>query len=262
MCGGGGGGGDGGAAREAERQKNQNSAIGRVNRLFGINDAGSVAPDKKDNGYYRYMDVPDSSSDTGTSNRRIFDEETYNADLAAWEAQKAGSAPEAAANKTARENIYTGLKDDTFNYYLNDLNKQYTDTNRNAKFSLSDKGLLGGSFDLDTQNDIQSQRDRATLDIGNRADSAANKLRASDEQARLDLISRINAGMSGDAAIQSANTQLSNSVNDIRSNATSNSLGQVFKDYATIMTEQAKARGRASGSTFTPNPGSYYGSTN
>lgn len=244
MCGGGGGGDGGASAREAERQKKQNAAIDRVNRLFGIYDDGfnQGKPNRDD-----YQ----------------FDEQGYNAALADWEKQRAEAKTRAEENKTTREATYSKLRDDTFSYYMNDLMKQRGDAERGAKFSLSRRGLRGGSVQNDTYADIGERADRATLDIGNRADAAATKLRASDEQARLDLISRIQAGMSGDAAIQSATQQMQNAAKDIGFNAQSNALGQVFKDYGTYITEDARARGRARGygMNFRSNPGSYYGSS-
>ncbi len=255
MCGGGGGGDGGASAREAERQKKQNAAIDRVNRLFGIYDDGfnQGKPDKADFSSY--------NSDYGSQ----FDEQGYNTALAAWEKQRADAKTTAEKNKTAREDIYSNLRDNTFSYYMNDLMKQRGDAERGAKFSLSRRGLRGGSVQNDTYADIGERADRATLDIGNRADAAATKLRASDEQARLDLISRIQAGMSGDAAIQSATQQMQNAAKDIGFNAQSNALGQVFKDYGTYITEDARARGRARGynygANFRSNPGSYYGTT-
>ena len=261
MCAGGGGNGDA-AAREEKRQKEQNLAVHRLSRLFGYHDPNfdGGRPDRMD--YTKEQQVADPMGDADTTHWvSVLDKNRYDKDVANWEAEQAIAQAEADKNKTGREQIYTGLRDDTFNYYQNDLQQQHADTLRNMKFALARSGQRGGSVELDNRNDITESYDRAILDIGNRADNAANRLRTTDEQARLDLISRINAGMSGDAAIQSANQQLTNAVNDAKANATAIALGNVFRDYGAIMTEEAKKRGRASVQSFNLNPGNYYGTS-
>ncbi len=249
MCGGGGGGDGGAAEREAARQRKQNEAIARVNRMFGV-----------------YTEKPRPSKEdfttVGYRGTRRFDEEGYRRALQAWEAENARARSAAEENAQARERLYAQARDDVRDYFMNDLNRQRTDTERTARFGLARRGVIGGSSELDVADNILEQYNRAVLDIGNRADATATRLRAADEQARLDLISRIRGGMSADNAIQSAMSTLQTNIDSARENAMAQALGQVFSDYGFYTTQKAKERGYARGAdgTFYGNPRSYYGS--
>ncbi len=251
MCGGGGG--DGGAAaREAERQRKQNEAIARVNRLFGVY---TETPKPREEDFY----YTDNTGDGG----RVFDKAAYDRALQAWEAENARLRAAADENAQARTQLYDRTRQDVRDYYMNDLNRQRQDTERQARFGLARRGVIGGSSELDVGDNILEQYNRGVLDIGNRADAAATRLRTADEQARLDLISRIRSGMSAGNAVQSATTTLQNNLEAARSNAMADALGQVFSDYGYYVTEQARNRGyrRGRGGTFYANPRSYYGRT-
>ena len=250
MCGGGGG--DGGAAeREAARQRKQNEAIARVNKLFGIYTQ-TPKPRREDFMRPRF------------GNRGVkFDEEGYQKALQAWEAENA-MAMEASGNYAdSRSALYDRIREDVRDYYMRDLNQQRDDTERTARFGLARRGVIGGSSELDVADRILEEYNRGVLNIGNRADQAALRARAADEKARLDLISRIRAGMQAGNAIASATNALENNLDDARASATAQSLGQVFSDYGYYLTERAKERGyrrgQGQGGTFYANPGSYYG---
>ncbi len=250
MCGGGGGGDGGAAEREAARLRKQNEAIARVNKLFGI-----------------YTEAPkprreDFVTTQGPGGRgRRFDEAAYQRAMQEWEARNASAREAAGSNAEARTALYDRLKGDVRDYYLNDLNRQRTDTERTARFGLARRGVIGGSSELDVADRILEEYNRGVLDIGNRADQAAVRARAADERARLDLISRIRSGMQAGNALASATNALQNNLEDAKANAMAQSLGQVFSDYGYYLAERAKERGyrRGQGSTFYANPASYYG---
>jgi len=255
MCGGGGG--DGGAAeREDRRQRKQNTAISKVNRLFGVKSESAPKPQESD---YRTRYNRKSGYEYGP-----VDQAAYQKALSEWQAAEASNQQETAANKTAREALYTKAKGDVTDYFTNDLDQQRTDAERNARFNLARRGVTGGSSDLDVMGSQLKDYNKAVLKIGNRADATGSQLRSADEQSRLNLISRVGAGMSGNAAIQTANQAMQNNLSNANANALAQSLGRVFSDYGLVVQQQAQNNGAAKGyfgSTYLGNPGGYSGSS-
>ena len=239
MCFRSGGGGNGGAAqREQARQRRQNIAIADINRLFGIYEPYPSAPATPSGGIFKQFPKPPSPDQSEIDARRA----------------------EAERNRAAREESYADIGQSVRDYYISDLDLQQQMADRQRRFAVARRGVAGGSSDIDTSAELLRDYNRAVLDIGNRADQAANEARAADEQARLDLIQRILSGMSGDAAIQSANVALRNNISDARSNALSQRLGQVFRNYGQVVTADAERRGRyRGGGGIYYNPANYSG---
>lgn len=252
MCFGGGGGGDGGAAeREAARQRQIEESIRQLNINFGINEL--QAPDRAN------FTTQDRYGDDGYYAPGGFDDAAYQQALSDYQ----NNANRADANRQARDALYDDTRTGVNQYYTDQLNTQRDVAGRQAKFGLARRGVRGGSSDLDTQSDMLRRYRDAVLDVSNRADSAATRLRSTDEQTRLGLIDRINSGMSGSGAITSAIEQLRTNADDVRANSTANTLGDVFQGYAAYNQGEAANRGRERGyrdyySTYY-NPSSYSG---
>jgi len=237
MCGGGGG--DGGAAqREQKRQARQDDAVKGLNRQFGMYTKTNE-PNRADytsrRGNYGSM-----------RGQKIFDQTGYDAAMSDWQTQNEQYQTEADANKVAREEQYGNTSQYVKDYYTLDLTDQRDVADRQSKFSLARRGVVGGSSDLDTQSTILGDYNKAVLNIGNRADGAVTDLRQADETARLNAINRIYAGQSADGVVQSSLQQLQNNINDTKANSTAAALGQVFAQYGGYLNNQAAQRGQNS----------------
>jgi len=232
MDSGGGGGGDGGySAQQAAQEARKEAARAAVNRIFGVGgDVVTKTPiygeAPVNQGYFEGADmggyVP--ASTTGAAPVIGYNETT---DTAASDALK------------ARQAGYDRVKTATY-----DLNKQKLDTDRTdaaraLKFALLRSGNAGGGLDIDQNNLLQRKTDQGIIDSTNMADAAALQAKTSDEKARLDLLSRIDAGMDQGSAVQGAQSQLQSSADTALSQAKGNVIGNVF-DNAGLLYQTAQ----------------------
>lgn len=260
MCGGGGGGGDGGAAeREAERQKEQDEAIDRINTLFGMGgDVELTAPSRENT---KYQTMPSfgrgTNSDIGAVGM-VFNETKYQQDLDAYNAA-VKQRDDARANRTSLDDMYSGIGNDVSDYLTDDLNDQYETAERSGRFATARRGVRGGSSELDLIDNQQESFDKGVLEVSNRADGASNAMRSSDAKTRLDMTQRILSGMSGDAAFASAQQSMMDNSDEIRRQSLAQSLDNVFGDVSFANQQDAVRRGTQRANDYY---GTYYPSSN
>jgi len=126
-------------------------------------------------------------------------------------------AAETAANHAAREKLYADTRGASYDFNKSKLDLDRDTSERNLRFALARSGMFGSSVDVDQHALQQRAYDTGFLDIGNNADAGVADLRSSDENARLGLISQINAGVDAGSALSSGREQLS--VNADRANS-------------------------------------------
>ena len=105
---------------------------------------------------------------------------------------------------------YETVRQNALGLALNDLSEQKNDASRDTRFGLARAGLTGGSVDVDTNQNIADRYAKGVLQSNQNADGIVSAVRAKDEAARADLISRINAGMDANSATTSALAQMQN----------------------------------------------------
>ena len=105
---------------------------------------------------------------------------------------------------------YETVRQNALGLALDDLSKQKNDASRDTRFGLARAGLDGGSVDVDVNQDIADRYAKGVLLSNQNADGIVSGVRAKDEAARADLISRINAGMDANSATTSALAQMQN----------------------------------------------------
>lgn len=233
MDSGGGGGGDGGySAQQAQQEARKQASRDAVNRIFGIGGDtvtrtpvyGAAGPAEQryvDGGEMggSWVDVPGAAPQiTG------YNETT---DTAASDALKARNAG------------YDRVKTATYDLNKQKLDTDRTDAARSLKFALLRSGNAGGGLDIDQNNLLQRKTDQGIIDSTNMADAAALGARTSDERSRLDLLSRIDAGMDQGSALQGAQSQLQSSADTALANAKGNVIGNVF-DNAGLLYQTAQ----------------------
>lgn len=239
MCDGGGGGDGGAAQREQARQAQQDKAVAAVNRIFGVasNPTVGTIPDKN-----QFM-VSQSNGDGAPT--QSFDQSGYDKALGDYNEQLAAQKADQAApgNKAARDVMYGKVRGDVFDYNKNKLDFDKGTAARQMKFFLAGQGLSGGSSDIDQNAEIQRRYDTGLLDIGNRADAAGNDMRSNDERARLDLISRVRAGMDQGSAVSGALTTLDNNAKLSRDSALASTINNVFGDLGNVYANSKLTQG-------------------
>ena len=134
----------------------------------------------------------------------------------------------------ARNQLYDTVSNDTYNFHKQRLDDSRDLAERSLRFQLARQGQFGGSLDIDQNSELSKGYNNGLVDTKNLADAARNEAMARDEQTRIDLINRINAGMDEASAISSANSQMQSNIAQARDNALSQSLGDAFGNVALL----------------------------
>lgn len=189
MASGGGGGGDY-AAQAAEENRKRAAAMAEINAIFGI--APKPAAEIKPPVAYR----PDSPF------AKAFERMNLPAIQAAERSNRL--TPIAEKNRLAREALYEKTRTDTLGLLQADIDEQELAARRGTKFNLARRGLTGGSADVDLFAELGRKRDDAVRKAVNAAEGAATGFRASDEQARMNIIGQIASGLDAATAAENA----------------------------------------------------------
>ena len=252
MCNGGGG--DSGAdqmrADEAERERKMAEATAAINVMFGVRPQGVEDPNAAARaGYQQKLDMLRRLREQGVEQEhRIFEpyrpgdeplvldnEEAlayYQNKLAQLPAAPNNAAQAATArdNRIARNTLYRDTRGDILDYFTDQLGEQRERAESAIDIDMARRGLTYGSAATDADRVLQEENDQQLMNLTTRADSAVTDMRLSDEQARLDLIARIRAGMDAQSAIAGARSAMDNNINRTREQLTSTALEGLFSE--------------------------------
>lgn len=132
-------------------------------------------------------------------------------------------------------------------YYMDDLNRQKGDADRNLKFAMARGGLSGGSVSIDNARQLGQDYTKGVIEADRRAQAAQADLRSQDEQSRLSLISMAQSGLDATTASSRALSALQNNLQAGRATATTQGIGDAFGSFANIyrrsQEEAARRRG-------------------
>ena len=129
-----------------------------------------------------------------------------------------------------RAGLYDATRNDTRQFFTSQLEEDRDKAMRDLKFQQARMGIIGSSQANDLDAEFQRRYDRGLLDVANRADSAATQFRTSDEQARLNLISKIVAGVDQGSAVQNAMNTMQTNANAAKEAYQGQRMGNVFAD--------------------------------
>lgn len=259
----GGGGGDSGIAQRAEQratdeQKRVRDAIGKVNVMFGVapgadySPAGAPTRDQFTTpGQAVWSPGTGSPSEsTGlpldagyTPGASVFNGGGYDAAMTAFNKAQAGGPNDAAANKAARDRIYSGLETSVRDLNMNNLNTEFSTAGREVNFDAARRGLYGGSAYADQVGLLADKRNQGVLKITDAATGAANEARAADDRTRLGLARDITSGLDESTALASASNQMDSNVTAARTNATAGSLSGFFDTVLNNLNRSAQQQG-------------------
>lgn len=144
-------------------------------------------------------------------------------------------------------------------YYLQDLNRQKGDADRNLTFALARSGLTGGSRQVDANRRLGEDYQRGILEAERKAQGAQADLRGADEQSRLNLTSLAQSGLSATNAATQAAARMRTDLQAGMADAKANALGDFFGDVATVnANSQAAKEKREANRLYTQMYGPYY----
>lgn len=228
--GGDGGGGDGGASANIQAEEARKTALrARINQLYGIATpgGGATAPTREQftTGGRAATWVP--SGDTGYETPAVegtLDQAAYDKAMADFNAQGGadGVANSAAAQMAKEEQ---DLADSTRNFYSEDLKHTYDRAKRRNTFALADRGLLGGSAQVDTEGELNRDNTLGATRLEDEVRGAVAGLKSARESERLNAAALVNSG-AGEEAIAGAQAGLSRALQ----NATSTRKASIASD--------------------------------
>jgi len=121
----------------------------------------------------------------------------------------------------------TQVSDATRGYYSDQLARSFAAAERNNRFRLARQGLQGGSADVDSNAQLQTDNDLGLTRIDQAARAAAASLTTQREQERLNAVNLVNAG-AGEDAVASAQAGLRNSLENVSSANKANLFSDLF----------------------------------
>lgn len=130
----------------------------------------------------------------------------------------------------SRNALYDTTREDTRKFFSSQLDEDRAKAERDMQFAKARMGIIGSSQANDLDAEFQRRLDRGLLDVANRADSAATQFRNNDEQSRLNLISKVVAGIDQGTAAQNAMNTLQTNAAAAKEAYQSQRMANVFQD--------------------------------
>jgi hypothetical protein len=243
---GGGGGGDGGAsARAAADEAKKKAAREAVNRMFGYGPAVPATrtpiierrqqqPVMTDEGVRyprRNRGGDEGGDDTGDSGYE---------DVVVGYNETPGSDP--TVNRAEREAQIQKVVSANRDLNKLALDEQKQEADRELMYALSRSGLRGGSADVDESAKLnRTYADNLRKSIAG-ADEIGANLRAADEDARMRLLSQVEAGSDAESALAGAGQQLQANIDIANAKAQGNILNNAFADIGSTLKKASERR--------------------
>jgi hypothetical protein len=232
----GGGGGDGGAGQmrqeEADRQRKVQAAVDAINAKFGVAQAPAAAP---------------ASSSPADQALAVSGIPTIQSNVLGGPIEQPlpqYDPAEVAANKTAREAMYSDISGAVKGTAMRDLDRQYSEASNRNTFGLARSGLMGGSVDAESGGNLKTLYGEGQLKADQAGLGAASDLRSTDEKTRQNLISLAQSGIDTGTASSLAAGQMAAAADVAKSQAATSSVGRLFDDMtqAYVNNQYMKAR--------------------
>jgi len=138
----------------------------------------------------------------------------------------------------------------TRQFYMNDLNRQKGETDRNLKFAMARSGQTGGKVAIDNAARVGQDYNRGVIESDRRAQSAAADLRSQDESSRLGLIQMAQSGLDATTGSSRALSALQNNLQAGRATSTAQGLGDAFGTFANLFKRSQEAAAARRGEKY------------
>ena len=138
----------------------------------------------------------------------------------------------------------------TRQFYMNDLNRQKGETDRNLKFAMARSGQTGSKVAIDNAARVGQDYNRGVIESDRRAQSAAADLRSQDESSRLGLIQMAQSGLDATTGSSRALSALQNNLQAGRATSTAQGLGDAFGTFANLFKRSQEAAAARRGEKY------------
>lgn len=138
----------------------------------------------------------------------------------------------------------------TRQFYMNDLNRQKGETDRNLKFAMARSGQTGGKVAIDSAARVGQDYSRGVIESDRRAQSAAADLRSQDESSRLGLIQMAQSGLDATTGSSRALSALQSNLQAGRATSTAQGLGDAFGTFANLFKRSQEAAAARRGEKY------------
>jgi len=135
-------------------------------------------------------------------------------------------------DNAGRDQLYSEHRTNVLDLNKSELDRQRDEAERVLKFALARSGHAGGQVDVSGNEDLLRRYQDGLLRINETADTAAERLRQSDEKSRLNLISQAQTGLDTTTAAQNALRSLDVNARDAQATNQVASLGDIFAGLA------------------------------
>lgn len=238
-----GGGGDGGFSQRQQAEEDRRTALRtRINQLYGIDDPAAVQrePTREQftTGATPEQQAVQPRDDTagggamvaGTpyrpANPGTFDRAAFDAAMAAFRSSDP-SDPTARAARTQMTSEENRLSDAGRTFWQEDLRHTYDRAARNNRFALADRGLLGGSAQIDTEAELGRDNTLGATRVEDEVRAAVAGLRNQRESERLNATGLVAAG-AGEDAVRGAQAGLTRAVENANAVRRTGIAGDLF----------------------------------
>lgn len=150
-------------------------------------------------------------------------------------------------NEGNREAMYTDQKANVYDLNKMEVDRQATVAERDNRFGLARNGLLGGSVDVDSNQELDRRTNEGLLRAGGIADQSAADLKTADERTRSNLLSMAQSGIDTGSAATMALEGLKVNADNVAQARAGATIGNLFGDLSNAYLMNQANQGTAAG---------------
>jgi len=134
----------------------------------------------------------------------------------------------------ARQGQIGDVLNATRTFYMDDLNRQKADTDRQTKFAMARGGLAGGSASRDIGKRVGEDFVRGVTEAERKTQGVGANLRLQDQESKSNLLAMVRSGLDMTTAQSQAAASMRNNLDAGRAQSTADGLGNMFGQFSDI----------------------------
>lgn len=151
-----------------------------------------------------------------------------------------------------REQAYDQHRQAVYDLNTQEVNRQAEEAERANRFALARNGLLGGSVNIDANEELNRRTNEGLMQAQGLADDAASSLRSSDESTKNSLLSMASSGINAAQASQLATSGLQTNLANAAANEAVAQVGNLFGDMQNAYLYNTALKNSSLGTTYNP----------